>query len=217
MRKDKDKVIALRREGKSYRDIQKIVPISRATLSLWFRGIPELEEIKKGIIEREIKRRPEHLKAMRDGAARKWQEYYRRAEEEASNEFVVFKDEPLFVAGLMIYLGEGTKIAHLNVANSDEKVLRLFLKFLYDYCGTRQSDVRLWLLLYPDLDIIKTENHWLELLGLGRNNLHKSQVIQGRHKTRRLSKGVGNIRLSNTYLKAKIMKWIDLLTDDLLV
>ena len=39
MRKDKEYIFSLRKEGKTYRQIQKEVVVSRATLSAWFKDI----------------------------------------------------------------------------------------------------------------------------------------------------------------------------------
>lgn len=51
MRTDKDKAFAMRRKGKSYREISKTLGMSVSTLSLWFKGVRFSEDIKKALIK----------------------------------------------------------------------------------------------------------------------------------------------------------------------
>jgi len=47
MRQDKSKAISLRKKGKSYNEIVKILNISKGTLSVWLRDIKMSPEIEK--------------------------------------------------------------------------------------------------------------------------------------------------------------------------
>ena len=118
----------------------------------------------------------------------------------------------------MLYLGEGDKTNANNlvrIANIDFYVLKIFLKFLVSFCGVSKNKIRFWVLLYPDLDLKECEGKWQKELNFNKENFYKAQRIKGRHKTKRLIYGVGNIILGNKRLKIKILKWIDLLSKDL--
>ena len=60
------------------------------------------------------------------------------------------------------------------------------------------------MLCYPDHDIEKCLKWWSDSIGINRNQFYKTQVIQGRHKEKKLLYGVGNIIISDVLLKTKI-------------
>jgi hypothetical protein len=118
----------------------------------------------------------------------------------------------------MLYIGEGDKSKdnpRVRIGNIDVNVLSIFIKFLERYCLIPREKVRFWLLAYPDTDTNLALDWWSKKLNLTKNQLYKTQIIEGRHKTRKLLYGVGNIILSSRVLKVKILKWIDLISEDL--
>ena len=56
------------------------------------------------------------------------------------------REEKLKVAGSMLYWAEGTlKRSTIDFANSDPRMIKLFLKFLREICGVREERLRLYL------------------------------------------------------------------------
>ena len=214
----KERAIRLRRDGASYNLIYRETGITKGTLSDWFSDsnwsedtllknkASNLEESRKRIILMNQKRMSDLV------------DKYNKIEEEASREFERFKNESLFVAALMLYLGEGSKLAKhssVRISNTDVAVLKIFINFVTKYCNIPLTDVRFWLLSYPDINHEKCLEWWIRGLNLSRNNLYKTQVIEGKHKTKRLLYGVGNIIIPLKILKIKILKWIELMSIEL--
>jgi hypothetical protein len=83
------------------------------------------------------------------------------------------------------------------------------------FCSINKEKMRFWMLCYPDHDIEKCLNWWSESIGIGRNQFYKTQVIQGRSKEKKLLYGVGNIMITSTFLKTKVLRWIELMSDHL--
>ena len=51
---EKIRAIKLRREGLSYREIRKHVPVAKSTLSLWLKNIPLKEKDRKRLYTKQI-------------------------------------------------------------------------------------------------------------------------------------------------------------------
>ncbi len=212
MRRDKQKAIDLRKEGRSYRDIAKELKVSKGTLSAWLKGQEWSDQISKSNIEKEHARAPEKMKRINMMRRVKFAFTYGVAEEEAVREFEVYKNEPLFNAGLMLYVGEGEKASKpaLRIANTDFEVHKVFIQFLTRYFGIDRARVRIFLHLYPDLDEKVCVDKWAKELSLNQSQFYKTQRIQGKDLKRKLQFGVGTTIISSTALKRKLFVWIKL-------
>ncbi len=212
MRHDQLEVFELRKQGKTYREIQKLLGISRSTLSEWLKDKEWSKHIRKSNIERNVKIGTENINRMNEGRRRMLEAKYEKVVIEAEQEFELYKNDPLFMAGLMVYAGEGDKTNRFNirVANSEFYLHLVFIRFSENFLKTSRDRIKVWLLLYPDHNIEECLNIWSEKLGIRKSNFTKSQVILGKSKLRTLQYGVGNSIISSTSLKKKMLKWLEL-------
>lgn len=212
MRRDVQKAIELRKQGKSYREIQNDLHISKGTLSKWFKGKTWSDEISRTNTEKVRSLAHDKMKRINMMRRVKFAFTYGLAEEEAVREFEVYKNEPLFNAGLMLYVGEGEKSSKpaLRIANTDFQVHKVFIQFLSRYFGIDRSRVRIFLHIYPDLDEKVCIEKWAEELGLNHSQFYKTQRIQGKDTKRKLQFGVGTTIISSTAFKRKLFVWIKL-------
>src|SRR3989344_2769843 len=109
MRHDQPQAFSLRKQGKTYREIEKILIVSRSTLCDWFKNEDWSKHIKKSNTNKHIKLSKERLKKLHQGRRLMLEKKYKEVESEAEKEFQFFKKDPLFMAGLMLYAGEGDK------------------------------------------------------------------------------------------------------------
>jgi hypothetical protein len=93
--------------------------------------------------------------------------------------------------------------------------LRIFIKFLSNFCGIDKNKIKFWLLCYPDHNKKECEEWWSKNLNLPLEKFYKAQVIQGKHKSKRLPYGVGNITIGGKVLKIKVLRWIELMCEEL--
>lgn len=213
MRNDKKHAVKLRRSGKSYLEISKIVGVPKSTLAGWFKNEEWSNKMKqKNLYTASIKAR-KHMIRMNGLRAVQLAQRYVDAKNEADKEFERHSTTPLFTAALMLYLGEGDKSMDNNlvrITNVDPAVLRIFYLFVKRYCTEDEKRVRAWILLYPDLNPQICHEYWSRELGLSLQNFYKAQVIKGKHKTKKLHYGVGTITIGCKRLKVKILRWIEL-------
>lgn len=217
MRKDKSEAIELRKSGKSYTDIERLLVIPRSTLSEWLSSHRWSEKIKKELIKREKAGHIIRLRRLNDIRGKNLARLYEQARKEAIEEFEQFKFHPLFIAGISVYWGEGDKLSPglVRIANTDPLMIRLFIQFLELICAVSRNRIKAWLLLYPDLDEKICKSFWIKKGGLSADNFNKSIVIRGRHKTKRVRYGVCSVGVCSTYLKKKIIIWLSLLPKEL--
>ena len=159
----KPKAVRLRKAGKTYREIMKILgePISKSTLSHWFRDII-LTKIQQERLQKRVsvnikraqikawavnkKRREEYIQNVRDRVRHFPNELRRKNSAK--------------IALAMLYLGEGAKTngGSLMFGNSDPSIISLFLSLLRRCYDIDESKFRFTLQCRADQDIKKLEN-----------------------------------------------------------
>lgn len=214
----KEKAFELRKQKKSYRQIAEEVGVSKSTVSYWFRAINWSRDIQDQLTKRAQKISQNRLKHLNNLKKIKYKKLYIQAEQEAKLEFSRIKKDSLFIAGTMIYWGEGDrqfKNGIVRVSNVDSRMLTLFKDFLVKVCGVDKQKIRGHTLIYPDLKSNECIDYWSKSIGLDLKAFYKPAVIKGRHKVNRLPYGVCSIGVNNKYLKKKILTWIDLLADEI--
>ena len=213
MRKDKEKATQLRRQGISYKKIRAELGMPMSTLSAWFKNEPWSEEIKNKLSAEVSLANPRSLQLMAMANKERWRlkhEEYRNA---AVREFQNLKDDPLFLAGIMLYWGEGAKqqkYSQVRFTNSEPEMIRIFYLFLTKLLKITPDRISAWLLLYPDLVASVQRNFWSKTTGIPIEKFTRSTYIKGRHPTKRLSYGVCTISVGSRALKERILKWIEL-------
>lgn len=213
MRKDKMSAITLRMQGKSYREIVKIAGIPKSTLFEWFHGENWSLKIKEKLRLQNEKRGAEALNYYRAKRKLSIEKEKRQARKEAGIQFKKLQKNPLFIAGIMLYWGEGDKSLKYNqvrLSNSDADLLKVYLSFLRTICKIPEEKIKAWILLYPDLDSGACLTFWRKNLKMSQSQFIKPTVIQGRHKEKKLVNGVCTIYTSFPLLKVRILEWIKL-------
>lgn len=213
MRQDKELAFKIRKDGKSYREIQKELGISRSTLCEWFKNIEWSKHIKNKNNIINIPLNKERLKLLNEARDKMLSSKYKEVEIEAENEFNIFKKDPLFSAGLMIYAGEGDKRSQNNsrVSNSEFYIHKIFIQFAQKYLKIEIKNIKIGLIIYPDLDEHECIDIWSNKLNISKLNFYKTHTILGKEKTKKLQYGVGtSIISSKVVVKKKILKWLEL-------
>jgi len=213
MRTDKEIAFNLRKQGKSYREIHNELGMSVSTLSNWFKGVDFSEDIKRALTEKNISKGTKHLQSMNKVRGDLLDAYYLQAEKEAAEELKKYIHDPLFISAIASYWGEGDKAKNgqVRLANTDPKMIKLFYDFLTTFCAVPEHKLRGALYIYSNLNEETCKKFWKKETKL--RHFHKTMVLPSRHKTKRLPYGTCTILVSNTYLKKKMLFWIDQLPE----
>lgn len=97
--------VTMRREGKSYREIQATLGVSKGSLSLWLRDVPLTEEQQRALSLRRPAASSTRAQAIRANAARRRSSI----QAQARGQICELSESELFVAGVVAYWAEGAR------------------------------------------------------------------------------------------------------------
>lgn len=212
----KTKAIKLRNNGYSYSIISKKLGISKSTLSNWLTRIPFKPN--KEVIEKIGKAR---LKSALHKQKIKFKDIELR-KKEAVKDIGILSKRDIFMLGIGLYLGEGTKsLEEIRIVNSDPIIIKLAIKWFKDYCKLERKHFKLAIHGYPDNDIGKTLKFWSKITKIPLNQFGKTIIDSRKNKSvlkkRKLPygtahlyiKGGGTLKPGVKSLHRKIMAWIE--------
>jgi transposase len=175
----REKAVQLRKgERLSYSAIQKRLKVSRSTLSYWLKDLPlseaEIRQLKQLSWQKGEAARERYRNTMSAKKDTETKDIYRKQKKKV----LPLTARDLYIAGLMLYVGEGDKRNPYRVAlaNSDPFVLSLFIKWLIKFLKIPRDKIRLGLHLYTNMDIAEESKFWQDTLGFGEKSFYKNQV-----------------------------------------
>lgn len=131
-----------------------------------------------------------------------------------------FADKLLLVSGLSLYWAEGSKANKFTVdfANSDEKMLCLFIKMLRQIYGITESKLRIYLYCYSNQKPDRLVDFWAQKLDIPDRQFSKPYIRTDFRigKENKMPFGLVHIRYSDKKLHRQIMNDIDIICSDLL-
>jgi hypothetical protein len=207
--KYKKKAIELRKSGKSIRDVEKALNISRSTLSGWFKNVI-LSEKQTKILN--LKSRKSLKKARIEAV--KWhnQQKRQRLEEAKKQAEVVLsqfniRDKNLIELALaMLYLGEGDKTNITSMANSNPLIVEFFISSLDTIYGIKKSSLKAELHLRSDQDSSNMIDHWSKVLDMNKDQFRAVNDKRiAKSKTFTTYKGVCVIRGGGVRIQRRLL------------
>lgn len=218
MRKDKVKAFELRRQGKSYSEITKVLGTSKGTLASWFKNESWSKELRDKLGASVSMAHPKKLASIIKANKIRWSGIHQSYRDEAEKEFIKLKKDPLFLSGVMLYWGEGEKTAKssaLKFTSNDPQMIRVFYNFLEKTLKVPNDKIKAYLLLYPDLNESMQKSFWSKAAGIPIDRFWNSIFIDSKKSKKRLSYGTCNLRIDSRELKEKMLTWINLFQKDL--
>jgi hypothetical protein len=174
--RERDEARRMRREeGRSVKEIERMLGVSRSTASRWVRDIP-LTPAQRSLLKR---RNPIYNGQFRGAAVNAERRRARRLAYQEAGRLRVNGANNLYVAGCMLYWAEGDKGRHaVRLANSDPALIRHFAEFLRVEFSVADERFRITCNLFADHEgrQRQIEDFWLATLGLDRRCLCKSVV-----------------------------------------
>ena len=213
------KIITLRKQGKTYGEIEKILKLPKSTVGWWLRGIKMPKTIEKQTLERCRKKWRKNINdynringKIRSEIAAKIREGYK---EKAAKEIKsVSKNNLKFIGSALYWAEGGTKNRHcLRFANSNPKIIKVIIKFFREICNIQDEKIKARIHLYPSIDQQKATTYWKTITGLSKNNFHPPQTQISRSSKRKrprntLPYGTLHLTVCSTQLACQVKGWI---------
>ncbi len=209
--------LRLRERGFTLQEIAKVCDVSKSTISKWLAGNAVSADVTKQNKRRAGQENAKRLRLVNKTLAKQRNARYTELEQAAITEFKHYKTDPLFVAGLMLYVGHGDMTDKRTIRLSGTAIEShvIFLKFVREYMGVTNDQPRVQLVLYPAHTESVCMKRWSKALRLPYTQFHRTQVISST-QNKPLHFGVGNTIIGSTGLKRKLVTWINLLQKDLI-
>ena len=183
--------IELRLSGYSYPYISEKVGISKSTLSGWLANIPYTPN--RETIATLGKARA--AAGARKAAIK--QEGMREIRDEVMREVGVFTDRDLYMLGLGIYMGEGTKTHNIiRVANADPNIIKCVVAWFLKL-GVRRSQFSARIYLYPDSDTARSLQFWSRTTSIPESQFQKTYIDS---RTNKKAKKYGKLPYGTLHL-----------------
>lgn len=210
----KEQVINLRKAGYSYLLISRKTGLSKSTLSDW------LSTIEYTPNQETLELLGKARAASSESKARLRRNSIAKAKSEAAQEISSLTRRDLFLYGLGLYLGEGSKTGNqVRVVNADPKVILLVVCW-FKSLGIKVEQFAPRLHLYPDTDVSQSLQFWSQMTTIPKTQFQSSYIDrrtdkkamkQGKLPFGTLHLGVrsGGKKEFGVFLSRKIQAWND--------
>lgn len=219
----KTKAINLRREGLSYSEILKKIPVAKSTLSLWLRSVNLTKRQNQRLTEKKL------LAIKKGGQSRKnWrllntQQIKEQAFLEAKKKIKKIDARDLWLMGIMLYWAEGSKEKEykpgqgLIFSNSDPLMINVFLKWLDVCLHISAEDIQFSIYIHENhkQNIEEVKTFWANVTGFSVRRFDR--IYYKKHKVRIYRKnteenyhGLLRVRVKkSSSLNRRVSGWIE--------
>lgn len=209
----------LRRQGFSYSEILKRVPVAKSTLSLWLREVGLSKKQHQRLTQKKLDA------ARRGGQVKREQRISRMKEilDRSEKEIGPLNKRELWLIGIALYWGEGSKEkeyrpgSRVQFTNSDPHMILLFLQWVQNVCQIESERISFEIYLHETNQnrIDEVRAYWskqlkINLSKLSRVYFKKNKINTQRKNTGSLYYGLVRVNISaSSSFNRQIAGWIN--------
>ncbi len=215
MRSDKDKAVLLRKQGKSYNEITRILGIPKSTLSLWLKNIRMPADIKKKFWNKTREKWATNITKFNKERAKIAEQKAQKIQDLTSENIKRVSKKELLLVGSALYWAEGYKKSRWTVvfSNSDPLMIKLIMKFFREICGIKEERFRAIVQIHPNTTSQKSINYWSKITKIPKKQFQKtySRLTPSSKRKRAINilpYGTLRISISDVGTINKIKGWI---------
>ncbi len=216
----KTRAIELRKSGKSYTEIKKLLGLSsKGTLSYWFRNIELSDSAKKRLIDKIEMATKRGLLSFNTRRTKRIEIENKKIREAAKKEIKKLSRKELLLAGAALYWGEGFKSEKnknslkISFVNSDPLMIKLFLRFLREFLLVDDQKIKAHIRIHSNIDKNNVVKFWQNITKLPFERFVVAGYLSGASKLKRpcnsLKYGTIDIRVNGRKLFYKMKGYID--------
>ncbi len=215
MRRDKEKAILLRKQGKSYNEITEILGVAKSTLSLWLKNVKMPSRIEKKFWNKTRKNWAESITKFNKERAKIAREKAQEIQNSASKDIGEISKRELFLIGIALYWGEGHKRSRwrLDFTNSDPIMIKIIMRFFREILKIKEDKFSATAQIHPNTTSEKTVNYWSKITKIPKKQFLKTYTrVTPTSKRKRafntLPYGTLRISISDVEITNKMKGWI---------
>lgn len=216
---ERDRAITLRKQGQTYSEILKAIPVAKSTLSIWLRSVGLAKKQKQILSDKK------RDAALRGAQAKRFQkeERIRQIKTIARAEIGKLTEREKWLIGTALYWGEGSKEkdyhpgSGLVFNNSDPVMTKFYINWLEDVCHIPRTRIQLTLYVHDTkrADVEKIKVFWTSYLHFPKDSIagvyfKKSRIRTVRRNTGSLYCGTMRVKVSgSSALNRKVAGWVE--------
>ncbi|MFH1565596.1 MAG: hypothetical protein ABIB98_00135 [bacterium] len=213
----------LRRKGLSYSEIGRVVKVSKSTLSLWCRDVAITEEQALNLFRRKLVGAE---KGRIIGAKRQQKKRLDNIKQliiEGRNQVGTLTVRDHFIAGIALYLAEGTKADRaVGFANTDPAAIRFMMHWFRNFCKVPEEKFKGAIWLHEGLSERVAVGYWSRITNIKSSNFHKTYIAKNKKDSKKIRKnihqyGVFSVRFGDAKVSRLIDGWISGLLKDYVI
>ncbi len=216
----KEKAIGLRKEGKSYSEILRILNLpSKGTLSLWFKNI-KLNKTEQIRLSKNMKLAVDRgLDKFNQNRSKRILNENSQAKEDGLKEIGKISKRELLLIGTTLYWGEGSKADYswssksIIFTNSDPSMISVFMRFIREIWKIDEQRIRAGIHIYSNIDPCEAKKYWADITKLPTDRFYivnqVSKASQNKRPINLLPYGTAVIKINNRKYFYKIKGMID--------
>lgn len=165
-KEEKEAAISLRKQGLSYNEILRKIPVAKSTLSVWLRDIGLAKQQKQRLTEKRRIAQQKAQQACRNIRITRETEIIQAAQKEIGR----LSKREFWLIGTALYWAEGSKQKANLVSqktsfnNSDPKMVLLFDRWIKEFCDRKKGGVIYSLYIHRTADVERARIFWGNLL-----------------------------------------------------
>ncbi len=158
--------LSLRKQGLSYNEILKQVPVAKSTMSLWLRSIGLSKRQKQRLTEKKLQGMKRAWENIRFRRIEKTKRIKKVARIEARN----LMHDQLWLIGLILYWAEGSKEkkwrtgTNVIITNMDPNIIKIMVTWFKNYLGIDKDGLEYSLYIHKGAPIEKSQKFWADSL-----------------------------------------------------
>ncbi len=204
----KKKAIQLRKKGWSYNQINRMINVSKSTLSLWLKDVPLSEEQKQRFYNSRIINLSRGAPSQKERRKREIEKILKEAEKEI--QIPLFWDTFQLI-GAALYWAEGSKTNGFEVTNSDPYFILFMVKWFERVFGVSSNNLKIHLNIYSQQNEQEIKQFWSQLTGIPLKNFGKSYIKPPNKGFKKNNLYYGTIKIrvpKGTDMRHKTFGWI---------
>lgn len=210
----KQKAQKLRKRGRSYQEITRLLNVPKSTISDWCKDIILSD---KQIFRLYKNKLTGALKGSAIASQKKILTRLKSTEllfKQGLQEVGQLSKRDKFIAGIAYYSSEGTKTDKgCAFANADPKIICFMINWFREFGGLPVNKFHGAIWIHKNQGEQAALNYWSSLTSIPKTNFYKSYIVENKNKSKKIRKqihpyGIFSLYVSNVALQRKIMGWI---------
>lgn len=214
----KVRAVALRRQGLTYSEILREIPVAKSTLSLWFRSVGLASQQKQHITAKRIEGQKKGAAARKNQRIRLQESIWSKAVLEVGD----LSRRELWLIGIALYWAEGSKEKEwrpgegITFSNSDPRMIRVFLAWVKEFAVIKKEDIKFSIYIHESKsgEVSAVREFWAKEIGIMSASFSKVYFKKNKFNSKRkniglLYNGLLRVRIPrSSILVRKIEGWV---------